>query len=243
VSAYPGRGIHGEVVREFGLEIIRGDHPPGSTIDPAELAARFQVSATVVREMLRVMKAKGLVDSRPRSGTFVRSRKDWNLLDGDVMQWRREARHDDDMLLADLAELRDIIEPASARLAALRRTDEDIEDLQAALDAMAAAGRNRDALMAADVRFHLLLLRASHNELLEHMDVLIIHAVRARDRILHQHGRRWTDPMPEHRRVFDAVNDRDGQASFDAMEILLRGSHTDLRSGEPPFTRNEDART
>jgi DNA-binding FadR family transcriptional regulator len=186
--------------------------------------------------MLRVMKAKGLVDSRPKSGTFVRDRSDWNLLDSDVMQWRREAQRDDDMLLADLSELREIIEPASARLAALRHTTQDIDDLRASLEAIHDAGRNTTMLMAADVRFHLLLLRASHNELLERMDVLIIHAVGARDRILHQRGKRWTDPMPEHLRVFDAVDAGDGQAAFDAMQFLLRGSDTDLRSGEPPFS-------
>jgi DNA-binding FadR family transcriptional regulator len=155
------------------------------------------------------------------------------------MQWRREARRDDDMLLADLSELREIMELASCRLAALRRTPEDLEDLSDALDAIREAGRDTTKLMAADVRFHLLLLRATHNELMERLDVLIIHAVGAKDRILHQRGKRWTDPIPEHLRVFNAIKDGDEEGAYNAMLFLLRGADIDLKAGEPPFSGGE----
>lgn len=235
MAVYPGRGLHGEVVAALGLQIIRGDYPPGSTIDIDSLEPEFGVSKTVIREALRVLGAKGLVDSRPKRGTFVRHRDAWSLLDTDVMRWRREAQRDDDRLLADLSEVRDALEPAAARLAAMRRTDEDLEKLDAALDAFAAAGQDISQLVAADLEFHLSLLTATHNELYARLDVVITHALEARNRIQHHPEAGWMDPVPDHRAVLDAVRAGDPNAAERAMRFALRDSDDDLRSGEPPF--------
>lgn len=236
MAIYPGRGIHGEVVAQLGLRIIRGDHAPGSTIDIDALEPELGVSKTVVREALRVLGAKGLVDSRPKRGTFVRERDAWNLLDTDVMMWRREAQSDDDRLLADLSELRDVIEPAAARLAALRRTEEDLAELEKAFTMFREAGQNIAALAAADLDFHLVLLKATHNELYARLDVLIIHAVSARNRIQHHPGAQWLDPVPDHQAVLEAVRAHDADAAEAAMRHALRDSALDLESGEPPFS-------
>lgn len=232
---YPGRGLHGQVVAALGLRIIRSDYPPGSVIDIEGLEPEFGVSKTVIREALRVLGAKGLVDSRPKRGTFVRERTEWSLLDSDVMMWRREARRDDDRLLADLSELRDAIEPAAAKLAALRRTDDDLRALESAFEAFAAAGRDIHKLVAADLEFHLLLLTATHNELYARLDMVITHALGARNRIQHHPDAEWMDPVPDHRAVLDAVRAGAPEAAESAMRFALRDSDEDLRSGEPPF--------
>ena len=234
---YPGRGLHGEVVRLLGLRIVRGDHKPGDIIDLEALEPEFGVSKTVIREALRVLAAKGLVDSRPRRGTFVRERAAWDLLDSDLMMWRREAQRDDDRLLADLSELRDAIEPVAARLAAIRHTSEDLSALRSAFEAFAAAGANVEHLAAADLNFHKLLLAATHNELFDRLDVVVTHAVGARNRIQHHPEARWMDPVPDHKAVLDAVAARDPDAAETAMRHALRESDEDLRSGEPPFDR------
>jgi DNA-binding FadR family transcriptional regulator len=223
------------VVNQLGLRIIRGDYQPGAILDTEQLESEFGVSKTVVRETLRVMGAKGLVDSRPKRGTFVREREAWNLLDSDVMLWRRLAHRDDDMLLADLSELRNFIEPATARLAALRRTDDDLDRLEQAISDLGAAGRDTERLVKADLDFHVLLQQASHNELLVRMDFIVIHAVGARDRILHQAGKKWRDPVPDHLGVLEAVRGGDGDEAYRAMVYLLRESNDDLLAGEPPF--------
>ncbi len=238
MAVYPGRGLHGEVVARLGLRIIRGDYPPGSIIDIDGLEPEFGVSKTVVREALRVLGAKGLVDSRPKRGTFVRDREAWSLLDSDVMRWRREAQRDDDRLLADLSELRDAIEPAAARLAARRRTEDDLVALGSAFDAFAAAGQDIDRLVAADLEFHLLLLAATHNELYTRLDVVITHALEARNRIQHHPEARWMDPVPDHEAVLAAVRAGDPDAAERAMRFALRDSDEDLRAGEPPFESN-----
>lgn len=227
--------MHGEVVRRLGLRIVRGDHAHGDIIDIEALESEFSVSKTVIREALRVLGAKGLVDSRPKRGTFVRERAAWDLLDSDVMQWRREAHLDADQLLSDLSELRDTIEPAAAKLAAARHTAEDLDALWAAFEAFATAGDDVARLIAADLDFHRLLLQATHNELFVRLDVVITHALEARNRIQHHPEARWMDPVPDHRAVLEAVAARDPEAAERAMKHALRESDEDLRSGEPPF--------
>jgi DNA-binding FadR family transcriptional regulator len=87
--AYPGRGLHGRVIRELGLRIVGGALPPGSSLpNEDELGAELGVSRTVVREAVKVLLAKGLVEVRPRTGTRVRPRRSWHLLDPDVVAWQ-----------------------------------------------------------------------------------------------------------------------------------------------------------
>ncbi|SEQ97143.1 FadR/GntR family transcriptional regulator [Microlunatus flavus] len=237
MAPYPRRGRHGEVVHELGLRIVRGDYAPGQIIDIDALEQDLGVSRIVIREALRVLSAKGLLDSRQRLGTFARERTSWNLLDSDVMMWRREAQRDDDTLLADLGELRDVFEPAAARLAAVRRTDADVAALEDAVRRLGEAGRDVSAIAAADIDFHVGLLAATHNELFTRLDVLVVHAVGARDRILHMPGGpAWRDPVPDHLGVLDAVRRGDAPGAFEAMTFLTRESDRDLRSGEPAFT-------
>lgn len=146
-----------------------------------------------------------------------------------------EARRDDDRLLADLSELRDAIEPAATRLAALRRDEDDLGALEAAFETFAAAGRDVDKLVAADLDIHLLLLTATHNELYARLDMVIRHALEARNRIQHHPDALWMDPVPDHRAVLDAVRASDPETAEKAMRYALRDSDEDLRSGEPPF--------
>ncbi|MCU1574738.1 MAG: transcriptional regulator, GntR family [Micrococcaceae bacterium] len=227
--------LHSELVEKLGLRIVRGDYPSGTRIDVDALEPEFGVSKTAIREALRVIREKGLIDSRPKRGTIVRDRDAWKLLDGDVIMWRRAARRDDDRLLAELAQLRDIVEPAAAKLAALYREQSDLDALKKAFAEFEAAGMDVERLEAADQDFHLQLLRATHNELMMRLDVVVVHAVHARNRIQHHPGAGWLDPVPDHRRVLAAIEAGDPAAAEAAMRYAIRGSNVDLVSGEPPF--------
>jgi DNA-binding FadR family transcriptional regulator len=227
--------LHAALVDKLGLRIVRGDYPPGSRIDVDALEPEFGVSKTAIREALRVIREKGLIDSRPKRGTIVTDREQWKLLDGDVILWRREARRDDDRLLAELSQLRDVIEPAAARLAAEFRDETDVDALRSAFAAFESAGRNASRLAEADRDFHLTLLRATHNELMMRLEVVVIHALDARNRIQHHPGADWLDPVPDHKRVLDAVAAGDPVAAERAMQHAIRVSDDDLRSGAPPF--------
>lgn len=223
--SYPRRGMHGEVVEDLGRRIVSGDPEATGHLDPVELGRRYQVSHTVVREALKTLAAKGLVDARPKRGTFVRPRGDWSLLDADVLRWRFEQRGDTDML-RDLAEVRAVVEPAGARLAAIRRTEADVAALEAALEQMAATAADPVAHTEADVGFHRLLLAASRNELLECLEVVIAAALSARDRLVHSTGERLGFAVT-HRAVLDAVRQGDPEAAEAAMRDLLAQAERD----------------
>src|ERR1041384_698122 len=92
VRTYPRRGLHGAVVHDIGVRIVRGDLQPGDPLPTEEeLGSQLAVSRTVLREAVKVLAAKRLVDSRPKTGTRVLDRSDWNLLDPDVLAWQFEA--------------------------------------------------------------------------------------------------------------------------------------------------------
>ncbi|WP_233624748.1 FadR/GntR family transcriptional regulator [Actinoplanes sp. ATCC 53533] len=225
-GGYQGRGLHGEVVELLGRRILSGEIAGGETLDVLGLEQELDVSRTVLREALRVLKAKGLVDARPKRGTFVQARTEWRLLDPDVVRWQFEGR-DDSRFLDDLAEMRGIIEPASARLAALRRTDEDLAALELAIDRMAAAARGDGDAVDADVAFHRALLAATHNELLVRMEVVLETGLAARDRLVHG-AVRDDDPTPAHAAVLDAVRSRDPESAGAAASALLAKSLVDV---------------
>lgn len=204
MSTYSRRGIHGHVVNELGLSITRGEFTPGEVIDPNDLLQVFGVSRTVIREALKVLATKGLVDARPKRGTFITERSRWQLLDGDVMRWRSEGIPDL-LLLLELGEVRQAIEPVAARMAAVRRNDEQLAVMEAALQEMDAwDGVTHVAIVGADLAFHSGLLKAAGNELLEQFEVILEPALQARDFLTHSHNPDRSF-FQRHKAVFDAI--------------------------------------
>ncbi|WP_184595461.1 FadR/GntR family transcriptional regulator [Streptomyces violarus] len=230
---HPGKGLHGQAVEELGRRIIRGDYPPGSVVDPVRFETELGVSKTVVREAMRVLASKGLLESKQKRGTTIRPRSDWNLLDSDLLRWQGSSAPTDGFL-EDLAEVRAIVEPAGARLAAARRTPSDLDAMRQALEAMAAAGTDANAMVEADLAFHRALLDAAHNELLSRMEVVIEAGLRVRDRIVHG-ARHFSDSIPVHQELLDAVEAGDPDAAVAAVASLLAQASDDLaavRAGE-----------
>jgi GntR family transcriptional regulator, galactonate operon transcriptional repressor len=226
MAAYAGRGLHGQIVEQIGERIVGGTYEPGATLFAEQLEQELAVSKTVVREALKVLSAKGLVESRPKRGTVVRPRLAWSLLDADVLRWQGSDQPDF-TFLENLAEVRAIVEPASARLAANRRSDEDLDAMQQALDAMAGARDEPDAMVVADVRFHRAVLDAAHNELLSRMEVILSAGLQIRDRFVH-HGKYGSDPMPAHQALLDAIKAGDAERAGQTVEALLAQAAIDL---------------
>jgi GntR family galactonate operon transcriptional repressor len=221
VKGYAGRGLHGQVVNELGGRIVSGKLGPETPIDLAGLAAELDVSRTVLREALKVLAAKGLVDARQKRGTFVRPRVDWHLLDAEVLRWQLVEQPPGE-LLSQLEEVRSIVEPAGARLAAQRRDERDLAALTEALDAMARSNPASAAAVEADLGFHAALLAASHNDLLIRVEAMIEAGLAARDMLVHTgHGGTVRDPVPAHRAVFEAVAAGDPDSAERAMRALL----------------------
>ncbi|EQD65249.1 GntR family transcriptional regulator, partial [mine drainage metagenome] len=158
--------LHGTIARDIGVRIVSGQLAPGRVLEGEIVASeQLRVSRTAYREALRILAAKGLVESRPKLGTRVSESRAWHLLDPDVVSWIFSAQPDA-RLLAGLFELRAIVEPAAAALAAARRSREQLRTMRLALDAMATESLAVEAGRQADRQFHSALFEASGNPFL-----------------------------------------------------------------------------
>lgn len=224
------RGLHGETVETIGSRIVNGYYEPGSQLLPQQLEHELGISSTVFREAMRVLAAKGLVESRQKLGTVVTPRSAWSLLDADLLRWQEG--NEDASFLDDLAEIRFIVEPAAASLAALRRSDQDLEQLHDALDAMIGAGADGTGVIDADLAFHRALLHAAHNELLTRMEFILESGLRARDMIVHNRSE-WPDSVPVHAAILTAVEAANPVAAEQAVLDLLDQSIMDIGQAGP----------
>lgn len=221
------RGLHGRIVDEMGRRIVGGDIVPGATVDLDALEREFGISRTVVREAVKVLEAKGLLEARPKRGTVVRTRSDWNLLDSEVVTWCFD-RGPDPRFLTALNEIRQIVEPAAARMAAERATPSDVAVLRNALAALGADRGNIEASTEDDVVLHRAILAATGNELLVRVGSLIEAGLRGRDRIAFAHG--WdTDYLERHGDVIEAIAAGEGHNAEAAMRRLVEDAADDTR--------------
>lgn len=171
-SRLSGSSVHSWVANEIGMRIVRGDYPPGSVLpNEAKWAETFDVSRSAVREAIKMLMAKSLLNSRPKVGSRVEPRERWNLLDRDVLAWYA-ASPDREKFLKTVQEFRYIVEPEAAALAAARRSDSQMQEITRACREMGAATTLRTRTEA-DTRFHMGILRAAGNELLVPLGVLI----------------------------------------------------------------------
>lgn len=229
MAAYPNRGLHATVVTGLAHDIIGGKVPPGATLDLDELGARFAVSRTVVREALKVLAAKGLVDARPKRGTFVQPRDSWNLLDPDVLRWQFEGPEGPTPVMLDnLAQVRLIFEPAAASLAAVHRTEEDLAAIAEALARMEESDRDVEAITLNDCAFHQAILKACGNDLLAELAMVIEIGLTARNRFVHRHDVAIGPSMSAHGAVLEAIRARDPEAAERLMRDLLVDAARDV---------------
>ena len=214
--------LHGALAHKLGVDILRGLHPSGETLpNEIESSTSFDISRSAYREAIRILAAKGMVESRPKTGTRVTERARWNLLDPDVLRWMFEAEPSEAFILG-LFELRLITEPAAAALAAQRRTDEHLRDMDAALLVMADESLATEAGRQADLDFHDALMRATGNEALASLSSSIGAAVAWSTRYKQRVKALERDPVPDHRAVYEAIARGDTSDAHWCMESLVR---------------------
>ncbi|MCC5947368.1 MAG: FadR family transcriptional regulator [Nitriliruptoraceae bacterium] len=230
MTTYSNRGLHGQLVESLGRRIVQGEIEPGEIIDLNRLGAELEVSRTVVREAVKVLLGKGLLDARPKHGTYVRERAAWNLLDPDVMNWR-ETDGPDRVLLRELEEVRQMLEPVAARFAAERRTDTHLEAMAEALAQMGEHSTDISVHIDADLAFHRSMAAAGGNELLERLSGILAPAQRSRDLLVYasgrDHDRRF---VGAHRAVFEAIVAQDPDEAEAAMKRLLLEAAADTEA-------------
>ena len=224
----PGRRLHGAVANKLGIAIVSGEYAPGDVLSgEVAFAEELNVSRSAYREAMQVLTAKGLVESRPKAGTRVTQRARWNMLDPDVLAWMFEGDPGREFITA-LFELRAIIEPAACALAAARRTDAEVAEMDAALTEMAKRTLKTEEGKAADQRFHRTILASARNEPLSALASTVSAAVGWTTRFKQRVRARPRDPMPDHRAVFEAIKAGNPDAARSAMNELLRLAVEDM---------------
>ncbi len=175
------RGLHGRVVDQLGRQVVSGRWSPAAPLPTEDvLAAELGVGRGVVREAIKVLQSKGLLEVRPKTGTRVRPRRAWHLLDADVVAWQFAdmARAED---LRELHEIRSTIEAMAARLAASRRTQRQLAEIEANERRVIAAGSEPVARRTAELDFHASIADAAQNTLLAHVNAMVRVALEAID--------------------------------------------------------------
>lgn len=236
--------LHHSVAQDIGARILSGEFAPGTLLpNEAEWCATFGVSRTAVREAIKMLMAKGLILSRPKIGSRVQPRAAWNLLDRDVLAWYCAAANPTHFL-AHMQQVREILEPETAALAAANRNEAQMEEIEAAFAAMAEA-KTLAAWNAADVQFHQAVLLAAGNELLVPLGLVIESALGNMFNYTASQRGDIGRTLPGHERILHAIRGRKPNAARVAARHLLRDTaivveqviSADARKAEKPRRR------
>jgi GntR family transcriptional regulator, galactonate operon transcriptional repressor len=219
-----------QVVDLLGLRIVSGALAPGALLPTeAELSTQLGISRPSLREGLRALAQKGLVEGRTRRGTTVNERNEWNVLDEDVLRWMSAAPPDPAFFM-DLIDVRMIVEPNAARLAAVRATPAQIAAIEAAYRGMERSSpHDMEACCEHDLALHELIITATGNAMLIQFAAAIRTALLACVRIASVGRERSPEhSLGEHRAVVVAIQRRDSAEAEQAMRALLAGTISDL---------------
>lgn len=222
-------GLHARLLNEIGQSIVSGEFAPGDQLPNGDdWSASYGASRTGLREVVKVLAGKGMVEMRPRTGPRVRPRKDWNFLDPDVLTWRFGARTTAEDARA-LFELRRAIEPTAGALAAERGTPEQIAELWAILEEMEEAGDDGARFAIPDLAFHQSILHMSGNELIGSLAALIETALMISFRLSDDNPAGQRHSLGLHREIAQNIEKRDPVATREALIVLLDGAEEDAR--------------
>ena len=224
------RRLDAQLAARLGRDIVNGVFPAGSLLpSAAEMGVRFSASRTALREAYSKLSGKGLIVARPRIGTRVRSRSDWNLLDPDVLAWRLDSEPEEHFV-DDLFTLRRAIEPVAVEIAATSRTAESLARIAEAFGRMERFRNGEGDLIGADVDFHVAILDATENHFLAALGGLIKAALECSFRFT------WIgaasiagDRLEQHRGVLAAIDQRAPALARARMVELLNDSFDDMR--------------
>lgn len=215
-------GVARKAVDTLGRWIVDGvftTDAPMPTED--ELAASLGVSRATVRDAIKVLSGKGLVRTARRYGTRVLPVDEWNLLDRDVVGWHRADHPRMRRIFAETTELRVIMEPAAAAIAAERATAAQIETLRRSAYAIEPEKDDLQALFDADCSFHVTILDATQNQVMRQMRQIILTMLR----VSYEFGvsKRRNGPVSRqgHIDVAEAIARRDGEGARSAMARML----------------------
>lgn len=223
--------LYEQIVEQIEQQILTGQLQPGQQLpSERELAEQFGASRTSVREAIRTLREKGLVEVHPGRGTFVVNNHSQGIRQS--LGWVLRANPAKGF--ADLIEVREILEPEIAALAAERAAETHVEALREAIARMDAAMDDAEAFIEADSDFHITLAEAAGNELLSLMlDTIVDLLHELRMRIFHVPG------GPErgqyyHKRLLAAIEARDPEQARELMRAHMKQVREDSQAFATP---------
>ncbi len=220
------KSMHGRIVQELGIQIVSGRLQPGERLPPEPtLCESYGVSRPVLREATRVLVAKGLVVSKPRVGSIVRSREEWHMLDPDVLFWTINSIPEGEFFHS-LLTVRRIIEPAAAALAASEATEADLARIGRAYDRMEHA-RTAPDLLEPDLEFHRAIMAATHNDLLAFIGNMLSLALSESIKLTSRHPDTHALSLPRHKAILTAIASRDPLGARQASLVQLENARAD----------------
>ena len=224
------RNVYAYIAHKVGCEIVAGIFPPGTLLpNEAEMRSRFAVSRTALREAYSVLAAKGLILPRPKIGTRVRPKADWNMLDPEVLTWHLEAVPNE-KFISELYTLRHMVEPEAAAAAAAAPSQATIDEIGSAFAEMVRCKDGAGDLISADLRFHLGILNATNNHFIGALGSLIYAALTSTFRLSWEGAARIRDNrLAQHGAVFEAIRDGRPELARERMRALLTDSLGDVR--------------
>ena len=230
----PRQARYSQVVQALGAQIVRGTLEPQSVVPTeAELGESFSVGRSALREGMKVLAGKGLLQSRTSAGTSVRPRESWNLLDPDILHWRFSptASVEDVKVLANL---RVALEPGAARLAAESATPAQRRAIALAMTDLwsTATETEPDEFIEADLTFHRAIFVAANNDLLLYIHDVISVALAAIRPIHTDSVGHNQETLPNHERVATSIQRRHHRKAEQAMREIVEGARNDALARE-----------
>jgi GntR family transcriptional regulator, galactonate operon transcriptional repressor len=224
------RNIRASLAGRLGREIVSGVYPAGSLLPNAvDMCARFNVSRTALREAYSVLTAKAMIAARPKIGTRVRPKADWNMLDPEVLSWHLQSTPTESFV-AELFVLRQMVEPEAAALAAKAHSRATIERIE---DAYRRMDRYKDGagdLIGADLDFHMAILEGTGNHFLTALGGLIRTSLECTFELSWEGASKIQDDrLHQHRAILEAIRDGSPELGRTRMTELLRDSIDDVR--------------
>ncbi len=220
------RKLYEYIVEEIGLKILKGAYQIGETLPNEDMLSKeLDISRGVLREATKVLTQKGLIQTRPKTGTQVTPRSNWNLFDPDVLTWKLQLE-DRYRFLNKVTEVRRIIESEAARFAAHRASAKAIDHMRVQLDEMqkifdGTSEYNYQEYLSKDMAFHMAIMEASNNELLSQIAFTMRQAVHTARQMDIQDTQIHQESLQFHQEIFNGIAKRNPQAAYDASQKMF----------------------
>lgn len=239
----PAPVLHSDILDALGSEIADGELASGDVLTLAGLEARFGVSRTVVREVMRILESLGMVHAKRRVGLTVQPSSSWSVLDPQVIAWRLSGSGRSGQLRS-LTQLRVALEPVAARLAASSGTaqGEKLVDLAQRMRTLGEAGLgDSPGYLDADVEFHSVLLECGGNEMFAALAGSVAEVLSGRTRLGMTPAYPAAAPLHHHEGLARAVAAGDPLAAEEHARAMVESVWAEVDGGSRSATDATDS--